>query len=106
LGPASVRPEGSTYLAMLAAPDWYLAHDAVAAGDKAASGWPARAVRVRPPGPYKDWTEAAQAGIDLRRWWTDRLGGTEAPPLFAWEELSTWRWRRAIHDATPGILIG
>jgi CHC2 zinc finger len=75
LGPASVRPEGSTYLPMLAAPAWYLAHDADGAGDKAASGWPARAIRVRPPGPYKDWTEAAQARIALRRWWTDRLGG-------------------------------
>ncbi len=95
IGPASIRPEGSTLLAMLAAPVWNLAHDADPAGDKAAEGWPARAARVRPPGPYKDWTEAHQAGIDLRRWWTDRLGGTEAPPLFAWEELSTWRWGHA-----------
>ncbi len=71
LGSASARHEGSTYLAMLAAPTWYLAHDADDAGNKAASGWPARARRVRPPDPHKDWTEAHQAGIDLRRWWTE-----------------------------------
>ena len=64
---------------MLAAAPWYVAHDADDAGDKAASEWPARSIRVKPPDPHKDWTEAAQAGIDLRRWWTDRLGGTEAP---------------------------
>ena len=60
-------------------PRWYLGTDADDAGDKAASGWPARAVRVEPPSG-KDWTEAAQAGVDLRRWWTDRLGGIEAAP--------------------------
>jgi DNA primase len=49
LGSASARPEGSTYLAMLPAPTWYVATDADDAGDKAASGWPARARRVRPP---------------------------------------------------------
>ncbi len=32
------------------------------------------------PGSGKDWTEAAQAGVDLRRWWTDRLGGIETGP--------------------------
>ena len=61
---------------MLAAPAWYIATDADEAGDKAASGWPARAIRVRPPAPFKDWTEAAQAGINLRRWWSARLGET------------------------------
>ena len=24
-----------------------------------------------PPAPFKDWTEAHQAGIDLRRWWIE-----------------------------------
>jgi Toprim-like len=90
LASASNKPEGPIYLATLPAPVWYLAHDADTAGDKAADGWPARAVRVRPPGPYKDWTEARQAGVQLARWWTDRLEGTEAPPLFTWDELSTW----------------
>jgi hypothetical protein len=71
LGSASSRPERSTYLAMMRAPLWYVAHDADEAGDKAASGWPARAHRVRPPAPHKDWTDAHLAGIDLRRWWTE-----------------------------------
>ena len=72
LGSASSRPEGSTYLAMLAAPTWFVAHDADDAGDKAASGWPARARRVRPPAPFNDWTDAFKAGIDLRRWWIEQ----------------------------------
>ncbi len=112
LGSASNRPEGSTYLAMLAAPVWYLAHDADDAGDRAASGWPARAVRVRPPDPRKDWTEAHQygvelghPGVDLARWWRDRLNGIEAPELFTWDELSTWRWSDAVGDPEPGIVI-
>ncbi len=81
-----------------ALPVWYLAHDADPAGDRAAAGWPARAVRVRPP-VGKDWTESAQygehlghKGVDLARWWRDRLGGVENPELFTWDELSTWRW--------------
>jgi CHC2 zinc finger/Toprim-like len=105
LGSASARPEGSTYLAMLPAPTWHLAHDADEAGDKAASGWPARARRVRPPAPCKDWTEAFQYPINLLRWWTDRLGGIEAPALSSWDELASRRWGPAIGDLTPGIII-
>ncbi len=30
--------------------------------------------------------------MNLRRWWSDRLGGTEAPALFTWPELAAWRW--------------
>jgi hypothetical protein len=82
LGSASARPNPDILGVMLAAPVWYIATDADQAGDKAASGWPARAVRVRPPDPCKDWTEATQAGINLRRWWLPRLGATEpAAPL-------------------------
>jgi hypothetical protein len=80
LGSASTKPDPSLLGKMLAAAPWYLAHDADEAGDKAASVWPARAIRVSPP-KGKDWTEAAQAGVDLRRWWSDRLGGTEAPDV-------------------------
>jgi hypothetical protein len=54
----------------LGCPRWFAAHDADPAGDKAASLWPARAIRVRTP-KGKDWTEARQAGIDLRRWWVE-----------------------------------
>jgi hypothetical protein len=70
LSSASARPEGSTYLVMLPAPVWYLATDAEPAGDNAASGWPARARRLRAPSG-KDWTEALLAGIELRRWWVE-----------------------------------
>jgi hypothetical protein len=105
LGSASSKPEGPTYLAMLAAPVWYLAHDADPAGDRAASGWPARALRVRPPAAFKDWTEAAVYGVNLRRWWTDRLGGIEAPVLSTWGELAQRRWGDAIGDPEPGIII-
>lgn len=31
----------------------------------------------------------------------DILAGVERPPLFSWEELSTWRWGGA--DEAPGI---
>ncbi len=111
LGSASSRPEADILGEMLAAAPWYIATDADDAGDRAASGWPARAVRVRPP-VGKDWTEARQYGmelgndgVNLRRWWTDRLGGTEAPELFTWDELSTWRWGDAVGDSEAGIII-
>ncbi len=70
LGSASSRPEGSTLLAMLRCPTWFIALDGDDSGDKAAAEWPARAVRVRPPSG-KDWTDAHEAGIDLRRWWVE-----------------------------------
>ncbi len=111
LGSASAGPEADILGMMLAAAPWYIATDADDAGDRAASGWPTRAVRVRPP-VRKDWTEAHQygvelghPGVDLARWWTDRLGGTEAPELFTWPELSTWRWGDAVGDPDPGIVI-
>jgi hypothetical protein len=83
---------------MLVASPWFVATDADQAGDKSAGGWPARARRVRPPGAFKDWTEAHQGGVNLRRWWSDRLEGTEAPPLFSWEEL-------AARNSEPGIVV-
>jgi hypothetical protein len=113
LGSASNRPEAATRFAMLAAPVWYLAHDADPAGDKAALGWPARAIRVRPPcfimpeagRNTKDWSDLHANGVDLARWWRDRLAGTDAPELFTWDELSTWRWGDSIGDPEPGIVI-
>ena len=103
LGSASSRPDLATRAKMLAACPWYIATDSDEAGDKAASDWPAVARRVRPPGAFKDWTEAAQAGMNLRRWWSDRLGGTEAPALFTWPELAAWRWGPAIVDPEPRV---
>jgi hypothetical protein len=102
LGSASSRPEGSTYSAMILAPVWYLAHDADQAGDQAASGWPARAIRVRPPAPHNDWTELHQAGFNnLRYLW----GGVIRQRRTPWDELASQRWGPAPHDPTPGIVI-
>jgi hypothetical protein len=94
LGSASSRPDCRTLGVMLAAAPWYIATDADEAGDKAASGWPAVARRVRPPEGVKDWTETAQAGVNLRCWWLPRLGGTED----LWNELAGWRWGPARDD--------
>jgi hypothetical protein len=92
LGSASIRSDSDILRRMLSCPIWYVATDADDAGDKAAMSWPARARRIRPPGRSKDWTEAAQTGMSLRRWWSDRLGGIEAPDLFSWDELAAQRW--------------
>ncbi|MFI5458035.1 MAG: hypothetical protein ACHRXM_21565 [Isosphaerales bacterium] len=105
LGSASARPETEILAVMLAAPAWFVATDADGAGDRSALEWPPRARRVRPPDPFKDWTEASQAGVDLHRWWTDRLGGIEAPELSTWDELAARRWGSAQGDPTPGIVI-
>jgi hypothetical protein len=62
--------------------------DADPAGDRATSGWPARAVRVRPPGPHKDWGELHAAGFNLIRYVRHRILATPTP----WEELARERW--------------
>jgi len=90
LGTQRIKPSILTRL--LTAPTWFIATDSDDAGEEAASSWPARARRVRPPGPCKDWGEAHSDGINLRRWWTDRLGGIEAPVLFTWPDLELQRW--------------
>jgi hypothetical protein len=84
---------------LLSAAPWYIATDADPAGDNAAAGWPASARRVRPPGFYKDWTEAAADGVDLARWWGDILAGINRPPLFTWNDLAGWRWGPAEGDS-------
>jgi hypothetical protein len=68
LGSASAKPGPDVLGAMLPAPIWYLATDADDAGDRAASGWPERARRVRPPAPFKDWTEAHASGCNRLRY--------------------------------------
>src|SRR5271157_3796602 len=101
LGPSSNRPDVGVIGRMLCAPVRLIALDADKAGDDAALEWPALAIRVRPPEPFNDWTEAAQAGIDLRCWWLPRLGGTEA----LWTHLAAQRWGPALNDPNPGIII-
>jgi DNA primase len=103
LGSASSRPERPVLDLGLMAPTWFIATDADTAGDKAFTSWPARARRVRPPGSFKDWTEAKAGGINLARWWRDRLDGIECPDLLTWDELSAIQWGQAIGDETPGI---
>jgi len=92
-GTGSTKPEPGILGTMLPAATWFLATDADDAGDKASARWAGtRARRVRPPEPFKDWTDARQAGVNLRRWWLDRLGGNPAPKLFTWDDLANWRW--------------
>ena len=74
LGSASSRLDRFIAELILASPAWYLATDHDAAGNQAAAGWPARARRVVPPEPHKDWTEAHQNGIDLKGFWLGQLG--------------------------------
>jgi hypothetical protein len=105
LGSASARPEGGVLAAFLAAWPWYVATDADVAGEGAADAWPKSARRVRPPGTFKDWTEAWAGGVDLRRWWGDVLAGDPLPPPFSWEQLAAWRWRPAAGDPDPGVVV-
>jgi hypothetical protein len=90
---------------MLSAPTWLIATDADAAGDRSAAAWDAypRARRVRPPAPFKDWTEAGTdapgtigTAVHLARWWSDILAGESGPLLFTVPELAGWRWGPAV----------
>jgi DNA primase len=75
LGSASMQIESAVLSRMLSAPRWYAALDADSAGDVAASKLPARAVRVRPPAPDKDWTDTHAKGPNrIRYWWGRHLG--------------------------------
>jgi DNA primase len=94
LGSASSRPDPVILGRMLAAALWFIATDSDKAGNKAAQNWPGRVVRVRPPEPCKDWTEAAQGGINLRFWWAARLGSGAL-----WNELARLRWGAALDDS-------
>ena len=103
LGSASSRPDPSTLGGMLAAAPWFIATDADEAGDKAASEWPARAIRVRPPEGVKDWTELWQAGRNsIRYQW-----GRYLPMSKPWEKLAAQRWGPAASDKLsicPGLV--
>lgn len=105
LGCASGRPAPGILGPMLDAAPWYIATDADDAGKRAADAWDAypRARRIRPPGPHKDWTEAAADGVNLARWWGDIFVGCEAPALFTWEDLAGWRWGPAAVDSSPAM---
>jgi Toprim-like len=72
-GSAAFRPGPAVLEAARAASVVYAAHDADDAGDVAASAWDG-SIRVRPP-VGKDWGEARRGGLDLGRWWMERIGG-------------------------------
>ena len=72
---------------MLAACPWYMATDADKAGDNTTSEWPASAIRARPPGGVKDWTELWQAACNSIRY------------------LPAQHWGPALNDPTPAIII-
>src|SRR5262249_54844682 len=119
LGAAGDRPTPSVLAAMLGASPWLVAGDADPAGDQSAEGWLARSGRCqrgRPPGlrphlddevrtPKTDWTDLYRHGVNLRRWWSDWLGGVESPPLFTPAELSGLRWGPAVGDSEPGLVV-
>ena len=78
LGSASNGPEPVLWH-VFGAGTIFVAHDADPAGDRAAAAWPPRAIRVRPPEPNKDWTDACRTGIDLTAFWRDQIKATEPP---------------------------
>jgi len=96
LGSASARPGPDLLRAMLAAPRWLLATDADEAGDKAANGWPSRAVRVRPPEGCNDWTEVHAGGAGRIRYHWGRWLPLAVPPV----EPAAWRWGPAVSETT------
>jgi hypothetical protein len=77
LGSASARTDPAVLSMMLRAPRWFIALDADQAGDSASAKFPARAIRVRPPAPFKDWTDTWKGGVNLGQWWRDRLTETK-----------------------------
>ena len=79
-GSASSGPTSEALNAVRRCPRLYAAHDGDAAGDKAASLWPSRAIRVRPPAPFKDWGELHKSDPPaIRRFWLPILRGEQAP---------------------------
>ncbi len=62
LGSASNRPAPGVLSAIAEAAPIFAAHDADAAGDRAALAWAGRAQRVRLNGRDKDWTDAHRHG--------------------------------------------
>jgi hypothetical protein len=108
LGSAGARPSPSVLGAMLGASPWLVAVDPDGAGQESASGWLGRSMRCRrvpPPNGFKDWTEAHQGGVCLRRWWGDYLAGVAIPPLHTWDELAEVRWGPGVVDSTFGLIV-
>ena len=60
--------------------------DADEAGDKAAAKFPARAIRVRPPDPDKDWGEVHAGGFNRVRYYWGRYLPMPKPATITIEE--------------------
>lgn len=106
LGGASERIGPDVVSRFLGASPWFVATDADTAGDRAAESWTfPRAIRTRPPRPFKDWTEAKAGGVDLRRWWAERMAGISSPDLFAWPDLAALRWGPADKSSDGGVVV-
>jgi DNA primase len=87
LGSASVQTDPDVLARMLSASPWFVATDADTAGDNAASKFPSRARRVRPP-DGKDWTELHATGCNRIRYHWGRFLPLSRP----WHELESLRW--------------
>jgi hypothetical protein len=77
--PTSSQIDGREMATLFECEPIFAAHDADDAGDREAAAWPSPVVRVRPPAPDKDWTDAARSKVDLLRWWRDRIAGIDLP---------------------------
>jgi hypothetical protein len=95
LGSASARTDPAVLSLMLRAPRWFVALDADPAGDSAATKFPARAIRVRPPDPDKDWGEVHAGGANRIRY----IWGRYFSMSDTWEHLEPQRWGPALIEA-------
>jgi DNA primase len=99
LGSASRRPDSAIFEALLPAPRWFIAMDADVCGDRAATSWPSRGVRIRPP-EGKDWTEFHATGFNrIRYFW----GGIIKRPI-CWEALASRSWGPALDEQTDDLI--
>ena len=70
----SIKPPLDVLSAMHRASPWYIGLDGDDAGQNAVKAWAGARVRVvKPPEPFKDWTEAHSAGVDLGKFWETRF---------------------------------
>lgn len=102
LGGTSAAPDWEVMTRLSGCFPWLIALDNDPPGDKAADGWNqyTSAIRARPPGRCKDWTDAHQTGRNRIRHQLFPLLGWKSPD---WSKLSTQRWGPGLDDSTTGI---
>lgn len=101
-GSASSPLDPAMLPSLLRCPEWFAAHDADEAGDRAAAEWPARAIRVRPPEPCKDWGELHASAFNAIRY---LCGGILRRPGTPWDELAARRWGPGLTIEGPGFVV-